>query len=469
MKRAMIYARVSTEMQEEKDSLKYQIEKCRDYCDLHSYKITKEISDVESGGNDDRVGFLELKREVELKSFDVLIVYESSRVSRKMITMVNFVLRLQEKDIKFISISQPELNTTTPTGMLFFQIQASLAEYERKQIASRTKSSNYQRAKNGKWLGGTVPLGYKNIDKKLIIDDEEADLVKEIFDYYLMCGSLRSTSKKFGRHFQSIRWILTNEIYIGFKKWGQKEKNIMTGKVKINKTYDLFNGEHDSIISMDTFESVQRIIQMNKDKKIKNSTSKAIFTGILRCPCGGKLYNATTKRKWKHENRYTIYHYYKCFSCRKNYPREEVERVLLEKIYNLPEMKDLNDTEIDTSLYHERITKLNKTLDKLTKKRNRTLNLYTNELINESELNSLLSSINSEIELCKKQIEENQKLIDSEKSKKIKDDNIDLFREVMKNLDIEDRDEAKKIMRLLFNKIELKDFVKQDYDFYLNF
>ena len=469
MKKIIVYARVSTEMQEEKDSLKYQIEKCRDFCDLHSYKIVKEISDVESGGNDDRKGFLELKHEVEMKSFDILVVYESSRVSRKMLTMVEFVLRLQEQNIKFISISQPELNTTTPTGMLFFQIQASLSEYERKQIASRTKSSNYQRAKNGKWLGGTVPIGYRNVEKKLLVDQEEAELVREIFDYFLLCGSLRSTARKFERHVQSIRWILTNEIYLGLKKWGQKEKNIMTGQIKVNEKYEVFDGEHDAIISNDTFEAVQRIIEINKGKKNKNSTSKAIFTGVLRCTCGGKLYNATTKRKWKREKRHTIYHYYKCYNCKKNYPREEMENTLFDKIYDLPEMGNLNDTQIDTSLYSDRIIKLNKKLGNLNKKRIRTLNLYTNEIINDLELKSLLEDINTEIEICTKHIEENRILIDNEESKKIKDDNLELFREVMKNLDIEDRNEAKKIIRLLFRKIELKNYEKKDYDFYLNF
>jgi hypothetical protein len=284
-----------------------------------------------------------------------------------------------------------------------------------------------------------------------------------------MCGSLRSTARRFERHIQSIRWILTNEIYLGLKKWGQKEKNIMTGQIKINKKYEVFDGEHDSIVSNDTFESVQRIIEINKGKKIKNSTSKAIFTGILRCTCGGKLYNATTKRKWKREKKYTIYHYYKCYNCKKNYPREEMESTLLDKIYDLPEMGTLNDTQIDTSLYSERIIKLNKKLGNLNKKRIRTLNIYTNELISESELKLLLADINTEIEICTKHIEENRILIDNEESKKIKDDNLELFREVMKNLDIEDRDEAKKIMRLLFRKIELKNYEKKDYDFYLNF
>ena len=76
---------------------------------------------MESGANDDRSGFIELQNEIARKNFDVLVVFESSRISRKTLTMLNFVLSLEENGIKFTSISQPELDTTTPTGMLFFQ------------------------------------------------------------------------------------------------------------------------------------------------------------------------------------------------------------------------------------------------------------------------------------------------------------------------------------------------------------
>lgn len=456
-------------MQEEKDSLKYQIEKCKDYCRLHSLDVVKEISDVDSGGKDNRKGFLELQKEVELKSFDVLVVYESSRVSRIMLTMIKFVLRLQEKDIKFISISQPELNTTTPNGMLFFQIQSSLAEYERKQIASRVRSSNHQRAKSGLWLGGTVPLGYDNIDKHLEINEVEATIVRSIFECYLNYSSLTKVSKIFNKPVQSIRWILTNELYIGKKKWGQKEKNIMTGKVKVNDTYELYEGKHKAIVSEETFKAVQNMIAVNKQKKIANSTSKAIFTGILRCTCGGKMYNATTKRKWKSEDRHTTYHYYKCFDCRKNFPREEVESMLFDQIYLLPEMNELNDQSLDLESIDLRISNLEKSLKNLENKRKRVMKIYTNGLIEEEELKDLLSEINLQINEVNNEINENLKIIENQEINKLNNDNIEMFREVMSNLNVDDRLEAKKIIRLLFNKIEVIDFEKHKYNFYLNF
>ena len=184
--RAIVYARVSTEMQEDNESLKYQIIKGQEYCQNRGYDLYKVISDVESGGKDDRKGFNELQNEINRHSFDVLVVYETSRLSRRTLTLLKFVLSLQEKDIKFISISQPEMDTTSPTGALFFQLQASLSEYERKQISMRVKSNKLARAKSGKWQGGTLPLGYKkNEENEIIIDLEDAEKVKNIFqDYY---------------------------------------------------------------------------------------------------------------------------------------------------------------------------------------------------------------------------------------------------------------------------------------------
>ena len=103
--RAIIYARVSTTMQEDNESLKYQILKAQDYALLKGYNIKKVISDVESGGKDDRPGFIELLEEIQQKTFDVLIVFETSRISRSTRTLLNFVFELTKQDIKFISIS----------------------------------------------------------------------------------------------------------------------------------------------------------------------------------------------------------------------------------------------------------------------------------------------------------------------------------------------------------------------------
>ncbi|MGL5724476.1 recombinase family protein, partial [Cetobacterium sp.] len=234
MRKALIYCRVSTVMQENGESLFYQIEKCKDFCKSKGMEIYKVLEDVESGAVDDREGFLKLQEEIKKKKFDVLVVYESSRISRRTLTMLNFILELEKNDIKFISISQPELDTTTPTGKLFFQIQSSLGEYERVQISTRVKSSKLQRAKSGKFQGGNLPLGYTRSNGKIIIDDNTREEVLNIFLSYVDLKSLSKVSKIFQRPVASIKWILENTFYLGKIPYGRKENNINTGIVKVN-------------------------------------------------------------------------------------------------------------------------------------------------------------------------------------------------------------------------------------------
>ncbi|WP_028856990.1 recombinase family protein [Psychrilyobacter atlanticus] len=466
MLKGILYCRVSTEMQEEKESLKYQIEKGKSYSKSQDIELTKTITDVESGGRDDRDGFLELQREIKARSFDVLVVYEASRISRKMITMIQFVLQLQEQDIKFISISQPDLNTTTATGMLFFQIQASLAEYERKQISIRVKSGKYERAKVGQFTGGTAPLGYDVIEKKLT-PNEDAELVNDIFDYYLRCQSMAATGKKFNRNNESIRWMLKNEVYIGKKKWGQKEKNLMTHKQKTKLDYEVFDGEHEGIVPEEIFEKVQTILKLNSKRRIEFSTSGALFAGLIRCACGNKMYNSTLRNTKKN------YHYYQCDNkrCNLKIPREKLETKLLKQIYALKELKDLNNTEdLKVVNYTLDIEKLKVKISKSKNKRKKLTRSFASGLIEDDDFEDLVKEIKNDISIYENEIEELEEIRDNEKNLEVRNDNLELFIDVMENLEPEDINDAKKVMRFIINRIELHDDNKKNpqFDIYFN-
>ena len=109
----------------------------------------------------------------------MLVVFETSRISRKMKTLINFIDTLSEKNLKFVSISQPELNTTTPTGNFLFNVYASLAELEREQTSVRVKTSKLARAKDGIWQGGFLPLGYiKNENGEIVVKLDDARKVQ---------------------------------------------------------------------------------------------------------------------------------------------------------------------------------------------------------------------------------------------------------------------------------------------------
>lgn len=439
--KAIIYARVSTEMQEEGRSLEFQIRKCEDFCKYNNYTVKEVIQDVESGGNDNREGFLRLQKEIKKKSFDVLVVYESSRISRITLTMLNFVLELQKSDIKFISISQSEINTTTPTGMLFFQIFAVLADYERKQISMRVKSNKWARAKAGIWQGGNVPIGYKKIGKEIVIDEETKEDVIGIFNTYLATKSLKETAKILGKNISSIKWILQNEFYIGNLMYGRKQNDINTGIVKVNKEIKIFKGNHPALIDEDIFREVQQ--QMLFKQRYTRIEDKYLFTGLIECTCGGKLYTNAPN--------------YRCEKCKKAITRNRAEKFIINKLLHLKELEFLN-SKPNLEKYENDKKSCETQINKLYKEREKYISLYTKDLISEEELEKKLNEIKAKMEFFEKSLEDINRIIESKTLKNNEIDNVKILKEVLDNIDETDRYDLFKMFRMLIKVIKIKKY-----------
>lgn len=439
--KAIIYARVSTEMQEEGRSLEFQIRKCEDFCKYNNYTVKEVIQDVESGGNDNREGFLRLQKEIKKKSFDVLVVYESSRISRITLTMLNFVLELQKSDIKFISISQSEINTTTPTGMLFFQIFAVLADYERKQISMRVKSNKWARAKAGIWQGGNVPIGYKKIGKEIVIDEETKEDVIGIFNTYLATKSLKETAKILGKNISSIKWILQNEFYIGNLMYGRKQNDINTGIVKVNKEIKIFKGNHPALIDEDIFREAQQ--QMLFKQRYTRIEDKYLFTGLIECTCGGKLYTNAPN--------------YRCEKCKKAITRNKAEKFIINKLLHLKELEFLN-SKPNLEKYENDKKSCETQINKLYKEREKYISLYTKDLISEEELEKRLNEIKTKMEFFEKSLEDINRIIESKTLKSNEIDNVKILKEVLDNIDETDRYDLFKMFRMLIKVIKIKKY-----------
>ena len=440
--KAIIYARVSTEMQEEGRSLEFQIRKCEDFCKINGYKLKEVIQDVESGGNDNREGFLKLQQEIKKKSFDVLVVYESSRISRITLTMLNFVLELQKSNIKFVSISQSEINTTTPTGMLFFQIFAVLADYERKQISMRVKSNKWARAKAGIWQGGNIPIGYKKDEhNNIVIDPETSEDVISIFNTYLNTKSISETASIFNRNISSIKWILQNEFYIGNLMYGRKENNINTGEVKINKEITIFKGNHQALISEDLFREVQR--QMLFKQRVIRKEGKFLFTGILECTCGGKMFKNGVN--------------YRCDKCRKAISRNKAEKFITHKLLNLKELEFLNEKP-NLEKYKKDRENIDKQIKKIDRERTKYLELFTKELINEFELNDKLEELKNRKRVFEDSLNDIDRIIKDKTISEEKLDNIKILKEVLENMDETDRYNLFLMFRMLIKRVKIKKY-----------
>ncbi len=451
-KNAIIYARVSTVMQEDKESLDFQIKKCKDYCSLHNLNVIEVLQDVESGGKDNREGFLELMKRIETNEFYAVVVFETSRISRVTRTLINFVHELEKNEIRFISISQPELATTTPTGMMFFQIQATLSEYERKQISMRVKSSMYQRAKEGRWMGGTTPLGYKVIDKKLVVSEEEAKIIEDIFHSYLEYNSINLVAKKYNRPFESVRWILTNPLYIGKMRYGKKKRNINTGKILTTEDYEVYEGQQEGIIDEETFELVQSSIELSRVKRITTRGKKVkLFTSLLECECGGR-YHSTTSRSGNK----STYFYYRCTHCRKKFNAEKLEEELIELLINYSGLTELNEVdEFITEDYKKKLAYYERRQSGLSTQRSKIIQLFTKGIISEEELEEQLEDLEEDRESIEKELAAIKELISNQSKMKDKIDNVKLFKEVVRNINFEDRIEVKKLFQLMVDKIIL--------------
>lgn len=437
--RAVAYCRVSTAMQEEGRSLEFQIKKCQEFSKFKEYKLLDIIEDVESGGKDDRPGFNRLIEKVRNKEFDILVVYETSRISRVTITMLNFVLDLQRSGIHFLSISQPELNTTTPTGMLFFQIQASLSEYERKQISVRVKSNKWARAKEGIWQGGKLPIGYKREKEKVVVDPEDAKIVKEMFAYYLTSESLKKTAKLFNRHIESVRWILTNDFYIGKFRYGKKENNIDTGETVVHDDYQYFEGKHEPIISEKTFNKVKKALSTNR-----RTRSQLLFTGLVVCDkCGHKFYS--------HPN--GDMQIYRCGKCGKSMTAKKLEKGVLEELFFLSELEELNVVDNDTSETEKRIKLLNSLLEKLKKEEEKVKKLYIRGYISEKELDEEIINLTKNKVEIKNEVRELQDSVNKILSQERKINNVKVLREVLESVNSKDIADMRKIFQLLIEKI----------------
>ena len=194
--RCAIYTRVSTDQGLEQDfnSLDAQREACAAYIRSQAQEgwvlIQTPYDDGGySGGNLDRPALKALLEAVAAKRIDVIVVYKVDRLTRSLADFAKLVDAFDAAGVSFISITQ-SFNTTTSMGRLTLNMLLSFAQFEREVTGERIRDKIAASKKKGIWVGGVVPLGYRVVDRKLVVDELEAKTVRFIFDRYLELGSL---------------------------------------------------------------------------------------------------------------------------------------------------------------------------------------------------------------------------------------------------------------------------------------
>ena len=220
-----IYIRVSTKKQvEEGYSLEAQKERLLKLCETNSYIIYKIYADEGKSGKDtNRPAFQEMMEDMRNRKFNKILVMKLDRISRSVIDLELMIKEMQNYKVDFESASE-KIDTSTSFGMMFIRLLAIFAQFERERIKERINDAFETMVQEGKAITGTQPIGYKNENGKVVINEDEKDLVNYFFDVFEKTCSLRRatiyTNEKFGlnKDTQNYRKILTQTQYYGSYK-----------------------------------------------------------------------------------------------------------------------------------------------------------------------------------------------------------------------------------------------------------
>ena len=195
--RCAIYTRKSSEegLEQEFNSLQAQREACEAFIDSQRHEgwvcLRAAYDDGGfSGATMDRPALQQLLADLTAGRVDTVVVYKIDRLTRSLADFAKIVEILDARGASFVSVTQ-QFNTTTSMGRLTLNVLLSFAQFEREVIGERIRDKIAASKKKGMWMGGVPPLGYRAQDRKLVIVDSEAEIVRLIFRRYAELGSVR--------------------------------------------------------------------------------------------------------------------------------------------------------------------------------------------------------------------------------------------------------------------------------------
>jgi site-specific DNA recombinase len=291
--RCAIYTRVSTDQGLEQDfnSLDAQREACAAYIRSQAHEgwvlvPTPYDDGGYSGGNLDRPALKALLEAVAAKRIDVIVVYKVDRLTRSLADFAKLVEAFDAVGASFISITQ-SFNTTTSMGRLTLNMLLSFAQFEREVTGERIRDKIAASKKKGIWVGGVVPLGYRVIERKLVVDQAEAETVRFIFGRYLELGSLGALidDLKHKGIVTRTRTLATERVVGGVPFTRGPLAYLLKNRMylgEINHGPKSYPGEHPPILDRDVFDAVQvKLAAQAAATGFRRSPSDALLTGKL--------------------------------------------------------------------------------------------------------------------------------------------------------------------------------------------
>lgn len=513
-KKCVIYVRVSTEMQVDGFSLDGQRNTLKRFAEREGMIVKDIYEDAGKSGAsiEGRPAFSKLLNDVKNGlAVDYILVYKLSRFGRNAADILNSLELIQSYDINLIATDEG-IDSSQTSGKLLISVLSAVSEIERENIREQTMNGRKEKARQGGWNGGFAPYGYKLENGKLYINEDEAPVVRKIFEMYVttdtgMGGIARDLNlqgeKKLKRQNgtsdiwcqTTIKRILDNPVYIGKIAFGRRSKERVKGtKNKYHmvsqKEYILGDGEHEAIIDIDTWNEA-------REKREKTGVANPscvgysrthLLTGMLRCPkCGGTMY----AQKSSYTNLYGEYYEYFRYQCTNkhryqgtgcdyngNILKEDIDPVVIQLVKEL-----INDKEFAKILKEELSIKAN--TERLENERDNYQNKLNQVLANKEDLEYRIDNLPLDIPHRDRMLSDMSNRLYSlydtivELEERVKDltlkiagavknaESLDELLELLKNFDdiIEQcsEEEKKTLLSLIIKKIELYEDLSPDH------
>lgn len=320
---AAIYARYSSDNQRD-ESIDAQIRAIEEYAKRNDITIVKIYADkAKSATSDKRPEFQQMIQDSALGIFNAVIVHKLDRFSRDKYDSVSYKRRLKKNGIRLISVT--EQFDDSPESIILESLLEGMAEYYSKNLAREVMKGMKETAYQCKHTGGLAPLGYDvGPDKKYIINEEEAAIVRVIFDMYIsghgygsIISYLNSNGQKtklgnsFGKN--SLHDIIANEKYSGtyiFNRSASKDAfGFRNSHADKNESQIIkIPGGMPAIISEETFGKAQAKMKQNKHQAGSyKAKENYLLSGLIYCGECGHSMHGNSRLCGRNKTRYVSY------------------------------------------------------------------------------------------------------------------------------------------------------------------
>ena len=307
--RCAVYTRKSTDhnLDLEFNSLDAQREACEAYIKSQAHEgwrlIPTHYDDgAFSGASLERPALQKLLAEVRANKVDVIVVYKVDRLTRSLSDFAKLVELFDQYSASFVSVTQ-HFNTTSSMGRLTLNVLLSFAQFEREVIGERVRDKVAASKAKGIWVGGSIPLGYVSVNKKLVIVPEDAETVRSIFQRYLELGSVRDLAEDLDRKGVRTRrqTLSTGKTRGGIRFGVGALAHLLRNRFYIGEVVyrgAVHAGEHEPILDRNLFDAVQAKLTASAGaRELKLKASPSLLAGRIFDDRGNRMTPTHTNKQ----------------------------------------------------------------------------------------------------------------------------------------------------------------------------